>query len=365
MKIAQIVCAFPPYKGGISQSAYQFSKILLGHGHKLKTFSPQYPRENPKDESNIRLKPWFRYGKGAFMPQLFFKLKSFDLIFLHYPFFGTTEIVWLYKLIFRQPKLIIHYHMDVINFNLITKFLSLPAKLIRNSLFNQATLITCASLDYVKHSDIAQIYKKYPEKFKEIPFGVDINKFTPAPKKNNKIKNILFVGGLDKAHYFKGINILLKAVSELPFADFRLQIVGKGDLKTQYEQQAKKLNIADKVEFLDKVNDKQFLKIYQQADLFVLPSINKNEAFGIVLLEAMACEIPVIASNLPGVRTVFENNKQGLLVKPGNADDLKNKIEEILGNEEKRKRMGQEARILAEEKYDWEKIGKKLNDIVK
>ena len=119
------------------------------------------------------------------------------------------------------------------------------------------------------------------------------------------------------------------------------------------------------MEFLGKISDEELPRIYQQADLLVLPSINKNEAFGLVLLEAMACGVPVIASDLPGVRTVFEDGRQGLLCKPGDVSDLKNKIEEILADEEKRKIMGKEARILALEKYSWKKIGRKLNDIIK
>ena len=365
LKIAHIICAFPPYKGGIGQSAYEFNKVLSKHGHRIKTFSPYYPQEKSNDGNNIRLKPWLRYGKGAFTPQLFFRLKKFDLIFFHYPFFGTTEIIWLYKLIFRQKKLIIHYHMDVINFNLITKILSLPAKLIRYSLFKKANIITCASLDYIKHSDIAKIYKKYPKKFKEIPFGVDTNKFTPAPKKNSQIKNILFVGGLDKAHYFKGLDILFKALSNLKNINWQLSIVGDGDLKPQYEKQTKELDITNKVNFWGKDSNEKLPEIYRQADLFVLPSINKNEAFGLVLLEAMASGVPVIASALPGVRTVFQDNIQGLLAKPGDSDDLKNKIEKILNNDEKRKQMGLKARKLVLEKYSWEEVGKKLNNIIK
>jgi glycosyltransferase involved in cell wall biosynthesis len=79
----------------------------------------------------------------------------------------------------------------------------------------------------------------------------------------------------------------------------------------------------------------------------------------------MACGTPVVASDLPGVRTVFEDGKQGLLCKPGDASDLKDRIEKILSNEEKRKKMGKEARILASEKYSWEKVRKKLNDAIK
>ncbi|MDD5291133.1 MAG: glycosyltransferase family 4 protein [Patescibacteria group bacterium] len=369
MKIAQIVCIFPPYKSGIGNVAYDFSEMLFGSGNEITVFTPDRGQtlEEKHNFKIIFLKPWLKMGLGAFLPQLFFKLPGFDIVYLHYPFFGTAEVIWLAKILFgKKFKLIIHFHMDVAGLSFFAKILSLPTRIIKNSLFRKADIITYASLDYVKNSDIAKIYKRYPAKFKEIPFGVDTNKFTPATTpKNNNIKNILFVGALDKAHYFKGVNILLKAISRFQISDFRFQIAGDGDLKQSYIAQAKKLNISDKVKFLGKVSGDELPKIYQQADLFVLPSINKNEAFGLVLLEAMASGVPVIASDLPGVRTVFASGKQGLLVKPGDAEDLKNKIEKILSNEEKRKIMGREARALALEKYSWQEVSKKLNETVK
>jgi len=375
MKIAQIVCVFPPYQGGMGNVARDFSKMLAETGNDVTIFTPDYnhaccqnkrPEQTPAGKI-IRLQPWLKYGHGAFLPQLLFKLPDFDIVYLHYPFFGAAEVVWLAKILFgKKFKLIIQFQMDVDSYSFLAKILSLPAKMIRNSLFKRADIITCTGSDYVKNSTLADIYKKYPEKFKEIPFGIDTGRFTPPlQKKDNKIKKILFVGGLDKAHYFKGIDILLKATSELGIRNYELGIVGDGDLKLQYEKQAKKLDITDKVKFLGKVSDEELPKIYQQADLFVLPSINKNEAFGLVLLEALASGVPVIASNLPGVRTVFENGKQGLLCKPGNANDLKNKIEEILSDKKKRVEMGQEARKLALEKYSWEEVSKKLNNIIK
>lgn len=368
MKIAQITCVFPPYKSGIGNVAYDFSEILAEARNEITVFTPDYG-QNIEEKHNFKvtlLKPWLKMGLGAFLPQLLFKLPNFDIIYLHYPFFGTAEVVWLEKIILpKKFKLIIHFHMDVTGLSLFAKILSLPTRIIQNSLFKKVDTITCASLDYVKNSRLANIYKKYPAKFKEIPFGVDTDKFFPAIKKDSNIKNILFVGALDKAHYFKGVNILLKAISELGIKNYELRITGDGDLKSSYEKLAEKLDIKDRVEFLGKASDEELPKIYQEADLFVLPSINKNEAFGLVLLEAMACGVPVIASDLPGVRTVFQDEKQGLLCKPGDVNDLKNKIEKILADEEKRKIMGQEARKLVLEKYSWQEVSKKLNEVIK
>ena len=171
------------------------------------------------------------------------------------------------------------------------------------------------------------------------------------------------MGGLDKAHYFKGVDVLIKALPMLHVTCYILHVVGDGDLRSEYERLATRLGIADKVNFISKVPNNDLPKYYQQCDVFVLPSINQGEAFGMVLLEAMACGKPVIASRLPGVRSVFKNGKQGLLVEPGNAADLAEKIEIILGDNDLAKKMGGEGRMLIEEKYIWNKAGERLDEV--
>lgn len=375
MKIASIVCTFPPYPGGIGNSAERINNLLAGT-NEISTFTP------------ATLKPWLQIGHGAFMPQLLGKLNKFDYIYLHYPFFGTAEIVWFFKLFFKRPKLIIQYHMDVRGLSPIAKLLSLPSLLVRRSLLNQASTIICGSLDYIKSSQIKDYYNAHPTKFQEIPFGLDIKKYQPKlinrHLENKTIAraqeivhyindkfikrdrlNLLFVGGLDSAHYFKGVDILLNSLVITASRNWRLKIVGDGNLRAHYENLAHELKIDKQIDFCGKLSDEDLIRSYQNADLFILPSTNGNEAFGLVLIEALACGVPVVASNLPGVRQVFEDGKQGLLVEPGDINDLKKKLDYIFRNEEIRRTMALSARRLAEEKYDNNLIKKRLENIFK
>lgn len=375
MKIASVVCAFPPYAGGIGNSAQDINR-LLENKHEITTFTPS------------TLRPWLKLGHGAFLPQLFWRLRKFDYIYLHYPFFGTAEVVWFFKLFFSRPKLIIHYHMDVRGLPPLAKFLSWPSLLIRRSLLSQAETIVSASLDYIKSSQIKKYYAKHPTKFQEISFGLDLKKFQPKlinrHHENKTIAraqeivhyindkfikrdrlNLLFVGALDSAHYFKGIDILLQALIIVPERSWCLKIVGDGNLRAQYEELSKKLNLHRQVEFVGKLSGDELIRAYQNADLFILPSINSNEAFGLVLIEALACGLPVIASNLPGVRQVFSDHEQGLLVEPASINDLKKKLEFIFNNEELRRVMALSARRLAEKKYDKDIMQTKLELLFK
>src|SRR4030042_3313329 len=119
MKIAQIVCRFKPYKGGISNIAYEHALGLAKLGHQVTVFTPLY---NPKDKGFTssdfeikRLTTLGKIGNGAFLPQLFWSVKNFDLVHLHYPFFGGAEVVWLAKLWHgKKMRLVVSYHMDVV-----------------------------------------------------------------------------------------------------------------------------------------------------------------------------------------------------------------------------------------------------------
>ncbi len=367
MKIAQIVCVYPPYAGGIGTSAYKNQEVFEKE-HESFVFTKKNKEIDQQQEKKIiRLKAFLNFGHAGILWQLLKELKKFDLIYFHYPFFGTSLIIWLFKLLNPQKKLIIHYHMDVRHKNIFFKVSSWPEILIRKSLFKMADKIVCASLDYVKHSQIKKYYSLWPGKFTEIPFFIDTNKFYPdLNKKNNKeSKEILFIGGLDKAHYFKGVDILIQAFFQANLKNTKLLIAGEGELKKDYQNLVKTLNIENEINFIGKPDTEELINYYQKADVLVLPSINSNEAFGIVLIESMACATPVIASNLPGVRNVFENNISGLKIEPKNINDLKNKLTYIIESTETRNKMGQEARILAEKKYSKGVFVSKTKELLK
>jgi len=114
--------------------------------------------------------------------------------------------------------------------------------------------------------------------------------------------------------------------------------------------------VRDKIIFAGGVSDAELAECYNLADAFVLPSTDRSEAFGLVLLEAAACGKPSIASDLPGVRTVVRNGLTGLLAKAADADDLAEKIKQLFSNGEEIKKMGETARQMVLEKYGWEKV---------
>jgi len=385
MKIAQIVCRFKPYKAGIGNVAYSQSLGLAKLGHQVTVFTPLYNKSDqdisfPEFEIK-RLKPYGKIGNGAFLPQLLWSLKNFDLVNLHYPFFGGAEVIWLLKLLRgKKMKLVISYHMDVVGGIFMKPFFKLHTKFIMPQIIKSADLVIADSLDYIKSSNIKNLAAKEPEKFVEIQPSVDLENFFPAEKAKELLfkygihpefeKVLLFVGALDKAHYFKGIDFLISSfdvldhsVNKDPFFRLKLVIVGEGNLKKTYMGQVAKAGLQEKIIFAEPVSDSDLPKYYNLADLVVLPSLDRSEAFGITLIEAMACAKPVVASNLPGVRSLIEDGINGYTFEVKNEGDLANRISKIFSDNAWREKMGLAGREKVEKFYSKDILIKKLEKV--
>ncbi|MAF24288.1 hypothetical protein CL634_01690 [bacterium] len=213
-----------------------------------------------------------------------------------------------------------------------------------------------------------------PKKFVAIPIGVDSINFQPKPKNKSLLekygiskdsKVIIFVGALDKAHYFKGVENLITAVASLRDVtyEWHLLVVGAGELLSSYRDLASQLHLSGRISFAGYVPDKDLADHFNLAELAILPSIDKSEAFGTVLLEAMSCGKSVIGSDLPGVRTVVEHEINGLVVKPGNPDDIAKKINVLFQDDSLRNRFGQAGRKKVLELYDWAKVVSQIDKI--
>lgn len=380
MRIAQIVCTYPPYYGGMGNVVFQTAEQLKKRGHEVVVFTPDYRNVFPEDnepeqtrEDARRLTPSFSYGNAARIPSLKNELDGFDVVHLHYPFFGTTNIVRKWKIKNPQILLVITYHMDARSDGWKGLLFSLYAKYFMNKVLDVADKIVVSSEDYAAVSDAKQHFLSHKNKWIELPFGVDTNRFFPREKplplfsRHNldiSIFTVVFVGGMDKAHYFKGIDYLLKALYILKKEGVEVQgvFVGGGELQAEYEMKAFGMGLKKNVRFVGKVSDEELPYYYAMGDVFCLPSINCGEAFGMVLLESIACGIPIIASDLPGVRTIAK--KGGIVTSPKDSLALAKSIREFfsMGNEE-REKFKILVRKRAEEHYSWDAIVEKLEAV--
>lgn len=349
MKIAVVVSTYPPYKGGMGNVARDRAEALRRAGHEVTVFTPK--RGSDSRKGVVELKPLFRWGNSASVPSLLWVLRGFDVVELDYPFFGGAEWVWLWKIIFgRRARLVVTYHMDVIGSGLIDLVFRFYGALFLRPILRAADRILVNSRDYATHSRLAPFASD--AKVIGLPFAVDVERFSAATKAPAE-PTALFVGGLDRAHYFKGIDVLLRAFAGVAwkYPTARLVIVGDGDLRPTYEKQARELGISNRVSFLGGVPDQKLPDVYRQASFHVLPSIDRSEAFGLVTLEAAASGIPSIVSDLPGVRTVVVPDETGLVVPPGDVPILEMALDRLFADPLATQAMGKAARVRAEKHY--------------
>ncbi len=189
-----------------------------------------------------------------------------------------------------------------------------------------------------------------------MPMGIDgTTRFTPPKNSDNKRKGILFVGRLVEK---KGVIHLIHAISILARQQrqFLLTIIGDGPDKSQLEAEVKKHSLEGQVIFKGALRQSEIIPYYQQAKLFVLPSIisrdGDQEGLGLVTLEAMACGCPVIASDLPAVRDVVNDRQSGLLVPPANPDALAGAVLELMDNSALREELSRVG-INKSKEFDW------------
>jgi len=377
MKVAHLVCNFPPYKGGQGNVCLAQVKELVKSGHRVSVYTLLDRKSGVSEvwgpEFLVkRFQPVFRYGNAGFIPGISRGLRDFDVIHLHWPFLGGAEALLLWYLFRKRPPLVVQYHMDLVAPGLRGLLFKLNSFLFIPLVVKLADKILVSSQDYLEHSDLSKYWRRNRDKFVISPFGVDQRRFFPQGKRKELMdkyglkkehKIMLSVGVLDKAHYFKGTGLLIRALAGLKdrMPDLMLLLVGDGDLRSDYENLADDLGIKDRVVFCGRVGDEELPDYYNLADVFVFPSSGRSEAFGLVSLEAMACAKPIIVSDLPGVRTLTGNN--GLKVKVNDISDLRDKIVSIFVDPERMETMGDDGLRKVRGKYYWPFIVREIEKI--
>ncbi|MEN6553023.1 MAG: glycosyltransferase [Methanobacterium sp.] len=201
------------------------------------------------------------------------------------------------------------------------------------------------------------------EKIEVIPFGVDTDFFRPLDVyKDENIFQILSVGYLIER---KGFEYLIRAMPHVlkEHENARLKIVGSGPLESKLKSLIYELDLSDQVEIIKNVSDEKLLMMYNSADLFVLPSIvdsqGNTEGLGVVLLEAMACGVPVIGSDVGGISDIIHSNVNGFLVKEKNSELLRKCILSCIEDKKLPKKISENGYKIILERFGWDSIANK------
>ena len=369
MKIAHVTATFPPYWAGTGNVAYHNARLMHEYGHEVTVFTAATSNDIDmgfpfKVE---RLSVVFKVGNAPLTPSLLWKLRGFEVIHLHYPYIFGAELILLASMFFRIPY-VLTYHNQLQEKTFIKRLLFKVYNLLNEPLIFARALKICA----VRREHFLSLHPKFKQSnhLLEIPNGVDTTLFKPLNKQEARANlNLpidfpiaLFVGALDQAHRFKNVDGLLKAFAQISIPEAQLVIVGDGDLRVQLQTLAEELNLVSRVHFLGKHPPEKLPPIYSAADVLVLPS-TEVESFGLVLIEALSCATAIITSDLPGVCDAVSNQVDGLQFSVGSNTELTQALDNLLVNRKLCKNMGSTGQKKIIENYDWQVIGKRLEQV--
>ena len=320
-----------------------------------------------------------RWEKLAYQGGILANLKRNRWCYLLLPFFFLSQLFALRRILQHQHIDLIHAHwlipqgLTVAIAGVFTKnmppmictshggdLLGLNGLLLTSI---KRWVIRCSSLlAVVSHTmkDRALALGAKPERLRTVSMGVDTSAlFTPDPAIRRADNEILFVGRLVEK---KGCTYLLEAVPEIlrQHPDTHLSIVGSGPEVEALKQQASRLGIVHAVTFHDSVINAEIPDLYRRATIFVAPSIvasqGDQEGLGLVLVEALACECPVVASDLPAIRDVVIHENTGWLVPQKNPDAIVGAVVKLLAKPELRRQLAINGREHVIRNFDWSTV---------
>ncbi len=296
--------------------------------------------------SITRVARWFEIARTSICPGMAKAIRGVpaDIIHLHHP---NPWAMLAYLASGHRGKLVITYHSDIVKQKVLVRVVA-P---LLNLVFGRAAAIIATSPNYLESSEMLN---RYRDRCRVIPLGIPLQPLmAPHPADLCTIraaygKDIILATG--RLVYYKGFEYLIKAMSGLKA---HLLLAGEGPLRSQLEGLARDAGVADRVHFLGRVPD--MVPYYQAADIFVLPSIARSEAFGMVQLEAMALGVPVVNTNLDtGVPFVSLHGLTGLTVAPADADALHSAIASLLADRDLAARFGAAAKLRVEQEFSLE-----------
>ncbi len=349
MVVLFITRKFPPSKGGMERVAYQLSQQL-------------------SKIADVRLIKWGGSNKWLSLVLPYFFLKSLWVLIssrvrVIYVEDGLLAPLGLaFKMLTKKPVVITIHGLDITYENRFYQFI--VPKCVRK--LDKVICISDATKEVCLGKGILE------EKMTVIPDGISDGFYMNEGKQNlreklskalkidltNK-KILLSVGRLVERkgiHWF--VEEVMPKIIEKEEGCIHL-IVGDGNFSPQVQKAIGQHDLKDFARMLGRVDDETLKALYNASDIFVMPNVpvkGDMEGFGIVALEASSCGLPVVASNLEGIKDAIQEGKNGILVEPGSVQGFASAVGELLENNELREEFGAKARQFTLENYGWERI---------
>ena len=335
MRVLQLGKYYYPTAGGIEHVLYEITEGLNKNGVVCDVLcsntKASYEESHFENYTVFRTTSYGVVNATSITPQLIYKLykihKNYDVIHVHHPDPMTFLALFLVK---PSTKLVIHWHADIIKQKKALRFF-LP---LQNWILNYAKKIIVTSKNYAQNS---LHLRNYLDKVEVIPIGISDKNLISDAKGVEDIKNlyknkkiILSMGRLVK---YKGFDSLIESAKYLDDS-YIILIGGSGVERKNLQNIIDKNKLQNRVKLLGYLSEEEKHNYFEASSLFALTSITKAEAFGVVLLEAMAFSKPIVSSNLveSGMSWVNKDNVSGLLVNPKDPQQIALAFKKILND---------------------------------
>lgn len=380
MKILIELTYYRPHTSGLTIYAERLATALARRGHQVTVLTSQYDKDLPREEMMegvrvVRVPVLLRISKGVIMPTLGITasrmVKENDVVHLHLPQFDAAG----FALRGRQHKkaTVITYHCDLLMPKGIFNWVVNQVVHLMNRLAASFTdRIVAYTDDYATHSPYLSSYKEKievinpPVVMPEIPVeAVERFKRDHNPQDNHPV-----IGMAARFATEKGVEVLLNASEEIlrdfPQAEFWFagpyeNIIGEQHYFERLRPKIEALQRAGRWKFLGLLSPQVMAAFYPNLDILTIPSLNSTESFGLVQIEAMMNGVPVISSNLPGVRQPVLRHQMGRVVPIGDSRALAQAVKELV---EEKKAYG-ERLVAIREMYAPDTIAQKYEDLFK
>lgn len=357
MKIAIIINLFPPkWLAGTEIATYHLAEHLAKRGHEIHVITshdeglPNFDKENGFYVHRLAWPKIQIIGGILFWLKIFLKIRTIKPEIVQVQAISIGLPAFLAKKILKIPFIIWGRGSDVYLPGRFTRIISKPI------LHNADAVLALTEDMRQKMKGIAN------REIFVVPNGINLEQFTGGSSpiaKENGVQNILFVGRL---HPVKGVQYLIRAMEnvleEIP--DAKLILVGNGEERGNLEALSIQLGVQKSVQFVGVVPHEKVHSYMQQADIFVLPSL--SEGFPGVILEAMACGLPVIATRVGGIMDIIVEGVNGYLIDEMRPDAISEKLLFLSRNKQIKRKISQNNKQIVK-KYNWDYVVSNLEKV--
>jgi glycosyltransferase involved in cell wall biosynthesis len=376
LRIAHLTATFPPYPGGAGNTAFRFAREQAERGDRVEVFTAPAPGEPPDPGAAVvhRIDPVLAIGNAPLIPSLA-RVEGFDVVHLHYPFIFGSELTLLGRLRARRraQALLVHYKNRLVGDGIRGALFETYEHSVAPLLIRAADRVCVLSADHAGSVPyLRRTAHADPAKLVEMPNGVDAEQFSPGEDDSGLRQGLgippdaivaAFVATLDRAHHFKRLDVAIDALARLDDPRAHLVVAGGGELLDGFRADAARAGVGERVHFLGAVPHTELPGVMRAADLFLLTT-EPPESFGIVLAEAMACGLPAIATDYPGVRAVVDPGVTGTLVPRGDPGATAVALRELIeAGPERRAALGEAGRRKAVAQWSWPKLIERMDRV--